>query len=152
ADLTVTSPSQAKQQFEQFSAIFNLIVLGSALIALIVGALSVLNTMAMSVAERIKEIGLKKAIGARTGQVLREFLAEAAAIGLVGGLVGLGLGALLVGAINGATAASGTQIFAVTTRLTVGTLLFATVLGAVAGFLPALNAARLNPVEALRTV
>jgi putative ABC transport system permease protein len=150
-DIKVTSPSEAKQQFEQFSVTFNLIVMGSALIALIVGALSVLNTMAMSVAERVKEIGLKKAIGARTGQVLREFLFEAATIGLVGGLVGLGLGALLVGGINGATVSSGTQIFEVTSRLAIGTLVFATVLGAVAGFFPALNAARLNPVDALRT-
>jgi putative ABC transport system permease protein len=151
SDIKVTSPSEAKKQFEQFSVTFNLIVMGSALIALIVGALSVLNTMAMSVAERVKEIGLKKAIGARTGQVLREFLFEAAAIGLVGGLVGLGLGTLLVGGINGATVQSGTQIFEVTGRLAIGTLIFATVLGAVAGFFPALNAARLNPVDALRT-
>lgn len=151
SDIKVTSPSEAKKQFEQFSVTFNLIVMGSALIALIVGALSVLNTMAMSVAERVKEIGLKKAIGARTSQVLREFLFEAAAIGLVGGLVGLGLGTLLVGGINGATVQSGTQIFEVTGRLAIGTLIFATVLGAVAGFFPALNAARLNPVDALRT-
>jgi putative ABC transport system permease protein len=149
-DIAVQSPSEAKQQFESFSVMFNLIVLGSALIALIVGALSVVNTMAMSVAERVKEIGLKKAIGARTGQVLREFLGEAAMIGLVGGLVGLGLGALLVAGINGATVSSGAQVFAVTSRLAIGTVIFATVLGAVAGFFPALRAARLNPVDALR--
>ncbi|MGH2344032.1 MAG: ABC transporter permease [Chloroflexota bacterium] len=150
ADLKVTSPTEAKQQFEQFSMTFNLIVIGSALVALIVGALSVINTMAMSVAERVKEIGLKKAIGARTGQVLREFLGEAAMIGLVGGLIGLGVGSLLVTGINSATMSSGTQIFVVTSRLAIGTIIFATVLGAVAGFFPALRASRLSPVEALR--
>jgi putative ABC transport system permease protein len=148
--IAAVSPSAAKQQFEQFSTTFNLIVLGSALIALIVGALSVINTMAMSVAERVKEIGLKKAIGARTGQVLREFLFEAGAIGLLGGLIGLALGGLLVTAVNGATAGSGTVIFAITARLAVGAVLFAAALGAVAGFFPALRAAYLDPVEALR--
>ena len=149
--ITVMSPSAMKQQFQQFSVTFNLIVLGSALIALIVGALSVINTMATSVTERVKEIGLKKAIGARTGQVLRDYLYEATAIGLLGGVLGLGLGSLLVMTINGATAHSGTQIFAVTGRLALGAVLFATALGAVAGFFPALRAALLNPVEALRT-
>lgn len=151
ADLKVLSPSEMKQQFEQFSMTFNLIVMGSALIALIVGALSVINTMAMSVSERVKEIGLKKAIGARTGQVLREFLLEAGVIGLIGGVAGLALGSMLVGGINGATAHTGTQIFEVTSRLAIGTLLFATILGAGAGFVPALHAARLKPVDALRT-
>ncbi len=149
--ISVMSSSELKKSVEQTSAIFNLVVIGSALIALIVGALSVINTMAMSVAERVKEIGLKKAIGARTGQVLREFLTEAATIGLLGGLIGLGLGALLVQLINGATASSGAQIFEITGRLAIGTVLFATILGAVAGFVPALRAARLNPVDALRT-
>ena len=107
--------------------------------------------MATSVTERVKEIGLKKAIGARTGQVLREFLFEAAAIGLLGGLVGLGLGSLLVMAINGATAHTGTQIFAVTGRLALGRGPLRHGLGAVAGFFPALRAAWLNPVDALRT-
>ncbi len=71
-------------------------------------------------------------------------------IGLTGGLVGLGLGSLMVGGINSATVSSGTQIFAVTSRLAIGTIIFATVLGAVSGFFPALRAARLSPVEALR--
>jgi ABC-type antimicrobial peptide transport system permease subunit len=145
------SPSDMKKQFEQYSAIFNLIVMGSAIIALIVGALSVINTMAMSVAERVKEIGLRKAIGAKTNQVLREYLTEASLIGLAGGLVGLALGALLVAGINGATAGTGNQIFEVTTRLAIGTVVFATILGTVAGFFPALRAARLNPVDALRS-
>ncbi len=149
-DLSVLSPAAMKAQFQQLSLTFNLITLGSALIALIVGTLSVINTMATSVAERVKEIGLKKAIGARTGQVLGEFLGEAAAIGLVGGLVGLGLGSLLAFGINAGTAHTGTQIFAVTTRLAVGTVLFATFLGTAAGVFPSLRAARLNPVDARR--
>lgn len=149
-DIKVSSPSDMKKQFDQMSVIFNLIVMSSAIVALIVGALSVINTMAMSVAERVKEIGLKKAIGAHTHQILREYLAEASIMGIVGGLIGLGLGSLLVEILNTATAHTGTQLFAVTTRLAVGTLLFATILGAGAGFFPALRAARLNPVEALR--
>ncbi|HEY8283198.1 MAG TPA: ABC transporter permease, partial [Chloroflexota bacterium] len=68
----------------------------------------------------------------------------------VGGLVGLGLGSLLAFGINAGTAHTGTQIFAVTTRLAVGTVLFATFLGTAAGVFPSLRAARLNPVDALR--
>jgi ABC-type antimicrobial peptide transport system permease subunit len=147
----VVSPTDAKKALQQVSAIFNLIVMGSAIIALVVGALSVINTMAMAVAERVKEIGLKKAIGAKTTQVLRDFLTEALLMGFLGGLIGLGLGSLLVNVINSATASTGNEVFAVTTRLAVGTVVFATFLGAAAGLLPALRAARLNPVDALRS-
>ncbi len=147
----VVSPTDAKKALEQVSSIFNLIVMGSAIIALVVGALSVINTMAMAVAERVKEIGLKKAIGARTTQVLRDFLTEALLMGFLGGVIGLGLGSLLVSVINGATASTGNEVFAVTTRLAIGTVVFASFLGAAAGLLPALRAARLNPVDALRS-
>ncbi|HZT97962.1 MAG TPA: ABC transporter permease [Chloroflexota bacterium] len=147
--IKVSSPSDMRKQFDQMTVVFNVIVMGSAIIALVVGSLSVINTMAMSVAERVKEIGLKKALGAHTVSILQEYLMEAAVIGFIGGLAGLGLGSLLVNAINSATTT--TQIFAVTGRLAIGAVLFATILGVAAGFLPALRAARLNPVDALRS-
>jgi putative ABC transport system permease protein len=139
-------------QIRQGLVVFNVIMLGGAIIAAIVGGLAVINTMIMSVNERTREIGLKKAIGASDGDIVKEYLTEAALIGLIGGLVGLGLGAAFANLLNTATAASlgGTEIFQVTPRLAMIAVGFATVLGMGAGLYPAWNAARLNPVEALR--
>lgn len=149
-DIAVTSPQQMLDTFDQASLIFNLIIIGSALIALIVGSLSVINTMIMSVSERVKEIGIKRAVGARTRHILIEYLAESGVIGLAGGLVGLGLGSLTVLLVNYFTRDLGVVIFAITPRLAIGAVVFATVLGIVAGIYPAWRAAKLDPVKALR--
>ena len=130
--------------------IFNAIVIGIGLISLVVGGLSVINTMAMSVAERTREIGIKRAIGATRGRIMREIVIEAASIGLLGGLLGLGLGAIVVTVANEIGRDSGNLLFQLTAPTAVVALAFATVLGAVAGLLPAWNAARLDPVQALR--
>ena len=139
-------------QIRQGLVVFNVIMLGGAIIAAIVGGLAVINTMVMSVNERTREIGLKKAIGASDGDIVKEYLTEAALIGLIGGLVGLALGTGFANLLNTTTAASlgGTEIFTVTPRLALIAVGFATVLGTGAGLYPAWNAARLNPVEALR--
>ena len=132
------------------SAIFNAIIIGVAAISLVVGGLSVINTMAMSVAERTREIGIKRAIGGQRRRIVRELVAEAGLIGLIGGLLGLGLGALVVVLANEAGRSGGTVLF----DLTPGTALFAvgfsTILGMLAGIIPAWSAARLDPVSALR--
>lgn len=143
-------PGEVQRQFRQSLVIFNVIIIGSAVIAVVVGGLSILNTMAMAVSERTREIGIKKAVGAANADILREFLQEAAVMGAVGGLLGLAAGALLVFFINRLTSSQGVVIFAVTPRLMVFVFLFATLLGAASGFFPALAAARRNPVEALR--
>ncbi|TMD93684.1 MAG: FtsX-like permease family protein [Chloroflexi bacterium] len=105
----------------------------------------------MAVAERVREIGLKKAVGATTTNVMREFLIEATLIGLIGGLLGYGLGVLVVAIRNVFfPAADGSTLFLITPALTALAIGFATVLGAVAGVLPAWRAARLDPVIALR--
>src|SRR4030081_3089354 len=79
---------------------FAAITTGAALLALVVGGLSVVNTMLMAVTERVREIGLKKAVGARVGHILREYLLEAITIGAVGGAIGLFLGWGLTSLIN----------------------------------------------------
>ena len=107
--------------------------------------------MVMTVSERVREIGIKKAVGARTGAILREFVVEATLLGAIGGLIGLGLGWLLVTVLNAQTAGTGTSVFLVTPILLVRSFLFATILGALAGIYPALRAARLDPVTALRS-
>jgi putative ABC transport system permease protein len=147
----VVTPEQVADQIGQASIVFNLIIVGASVIAVIVGGLSVINTMVMTVSERVREIGIKKAVGAPTGAILREFVIEATLLGAIGGLIGLGAGALLVVVLNSQTAGSGTTVFLLTPMLLLRSFLFATVLGALAGIYPALRAARLDPVAALRS-
>ena len=147
---TVT-PEQVAEQIGQASIVFNLIIVGASVIAVIVGGLSVINTMVMTVTERVREIGIKKAVGAPTGAILREFVIEATLLGAIGGVIGLSSGALLVLVLNAQTAGSGTTVFLLTPMLLLRSFLFATVLGTLAGIYPALRAARLDPVTALRS-
>lgn len=148
--VTAAGPTEFVETVKKSTAIFNAIILGIGLISLMVGGLSVVNTMMMSVSERVREIGIRKAIGASTGSIVRQFLGEAGVIGLVGGLVGLAIGAVIVALGNAAGVESGNILFLLTPRLAIGAVTFATVLGVLSGLYPALHAARLDPVVAFR--
>jgi putative ABC transport system permease protein len=145
-----TRPSVLVNSFKSGGAIFTAITTAAALLALIIGGLSVVNTMFMAVAERIREIGLKKAVGATTLDVMREFLIEATLIGVIGGLIGYGIGAAITIIANATTPPGQSTLFLLDLPLTVFAIGFATLLGAVAGIMPAWRAARLDPVTALR--
>ncbi|TMC70692.1 MAG: ABC transporter permease [Chloroflexi bacterium] len=145
-----TKPSVIVNSFKSGGAIFTAITTAAALLALVIGGLSVVNTMFMAVAERVREIGLKKAIGATTRHIMGEFLLEATVIGALGGLIGYGIGAVITILVNANTPQGQSTLFLLTFRLTVIALGFAIALGAVAGILPAWRAARLDPVTALR--
>jgi putative ABC transport system permease protein len=145
-----TKPSVIVNGFKSGGAIFTGITTAAALLALVIGGLSVVNTMFMAVAERIREIGLKKAVGATTRHIMGEFLLEATFIGALGGLIGYGLGLAITLIANATTPPGQSTLFLVTVRLTLFALGFAIALGAVAGLLPAWRAARLDPVTALR--
>jgi putative ABC transport system permease protein len=132
------------------TAIFNAIIIGVAAISLIVGGLSVINTMAMTVAERTREIGIKRAIGGSRRRIVRELVAEAGLIGFLGGITGLLLGAVVVDLVNEAGRSSGTVLFDLTPGTAAFAVVFSTILGMVAGTIPAWTAARLDPVSALR--
>ncbi|HSS62781.1 MAG TPA: ABC transporter permease [Candidatus Limnocylindrales bacterium] len=144
-------PSTVVTSFKSGGAIFTAITTAAALLALIIGGLSVVNTMFMAVAERVREIGLKKAVGATTLNVMGEFLLEATFIGFLGGVLGYGLGALITIIANATTPAGQPTLFLITPNLTILSIGFAIALGAVAGVLPAWRAARMDPVLALRS-
>ncbi len=150
ADIETMGPTGFKTSVEEPLKIFNQIIYAVALLSLVIGGLSVINTMTMAVAERTREIGIRKSIGASRLDVIRQFVSESAVIGFLGGIAGLGLGWVIVHFANAAGAASATRLFLVTTRLAAGSVVFAIVLGILAGLYPAWHASSLNPVRALR--
>jgi putative ABC transport system permease protein len=150
SDLEPTTAKDFDSQIGSATSILNSILVGIALISLAVGGLSVINTMAMSVAERTREIGIKRAIGGGRLRIVRELVTESAMIGFLGGATGLVLGAILVTLVNEAGRSSGTVLFQLTTGTAFTAVGFSTVLGALAGLIPAMHAARLDPVTALR--
>jgi len=149
-NVAATTGKDFDKQIGSAMSVLNAILVGIALISLAVGGLSVVNTMAMSIAERTREIGIKRAIGGSRTRIVRELVVEAGLIGFLGGAVGLILGAAVVYLANEAGRSSGTVLFDLTAGTAVVAILFSTILGAVAGFVPALHAARLDPVSALR--
>ncbi len=144
--------------FSQFITILEIGLSGLAAIALIVACLGIANTMYTAVLERTREIGIMKALGARSADVRGMFMSEAGMIGLVGGAVGLALAAVVgvVGnvIVNNIATAQGIpldlSVFRITWWLVLGALALATLFSAVSGFFPALRASRLDPVAALR--
>jgi putative ABC transport system permease protein len=115
-------------------------------IALMVGGIGVMAIMTISVTERTREIGLRKALGARRREILLQFLAEAAALTTVGGILGIILGSAIGVAVNLAT---GFPVSLPWWSFALG-LGFSATVGIAFGMVPAIRAARLDPIEALR--
>lgn len=149
-EVSVMSPVKMGEMIDKASATMNAIILGSALLALIVGLFSIVNTMVMSISERTKEIGIKKAIGASPRSIAWEYTMEAGVIGLIGGAIGLGLGSLTATLVNNKMASKGAEIFLLEPSFLVGVIAFSFVIGLVAGVVPAMRASKLNVVDALR--
>jgi putative ABC transport system permease protein len=126
-------------------------VLGTiAALALLVGGLSIVNTMTMAVTERTREIGVKRALGASRRRIAREVIAESAVMGALGGFGGLAIGAFIVVGLNSAmVATTGTTALIMTGRLAIGAIAFAVVVGTLGGLYPAWHASRLDPATAL---
>jgi putative ABC transport system permease protein len=149
-DVTVMSPVKMGEMIDKASATFNAIILGSAMLALIVGLFSIVNTMVMSISERTKEIGIKKAIGASPQSIAFEYTMEAGVIGLAGGAIGMGLGVLAATIVNNKMAEKGAEIFLIEPSFLVAVIVFSFVIGVVAGIIPAVRAAKLKVVESIR--
>jgi putative ABC transport system permease protein len=144
------SPQELKKQVEQSLVVINLITLSAALLAALIGGLSVMNTMLMSVSERTKDFGLFKAMGASLKDILFMTMGEAALMGVLGGILGVAGGSLFIHYMNEFLIANGVVLFAITPQLVVVAMLFATLLGTFSGIIPAYRAAKLSPMEALR--
>ncbi len=149
-EVTVLSPKAMGELIDKASATMNAIILGAALLALIVGLFSIVNTMVMSISERTKEIGIKKALGASNRSIAFEYTLEAGLIGLVGGILGATLGGVSAYLINQKMAAKGAEIFLLDTSFFINVLIFSFIVGIIAGVIPAMRAAKLKVVEAIR--
>jgi len=149
-EVSVLSPKKMGEEIDKASAMINSIIFGSALLALVVGLFSIVNTMVMSISERTKEIGIKKALGASNGSIAWEYTLEAGVIGLLGGLIGGGLGMLTAWLLNLKMAEKGAEIFLVSPSFFTQVLIFSFAIGIVAGVIPAMRAAKLRVVEAIR--
>jgi macrolide transport system ATP-binding/permease protein len=145
------------RSFEDLLGRLRLALLGLAVVALVLACLGIANTMYTAVLERTKEIGVLKALGARRRDVLQLFVAEAALIGLAGGLVGIviaiglaRLGNTLVDRLAHSVTGAGLDVFRTDVAVVVAALALAVVLSTVSGLLPAVRAARQDPSRALR--
>jgi ABC-type lipoprotein export system ATPase subunit/ABC-type antimicrobial peptide transport system permease subunit len=143
--------------FEDLLGRLRLALLGLAIVALLLACLGIANTMYTAVLERTKEIGVLKALGARSRDVLLLFVAEAAVIGLAGGLIGTlvavglaRLGNTAVDRLAQGVTGSGLDVFRPDAWVVVAALVLAVLLSTVSGFLPAVRAALQDPVKALR--
>ena len=145
-DFDIITQDALLRTWEQISraVLLALVVISS--IALMVGGIGVMAIMMISVTERTREIGVRKALGARRGEILLQFLAEAAALTSVGGILGIILGAGIGVTVNLAT---GFPVSLPVWAFAMG-LGFSATVGIVAGMLPAVRASRLDPIEALR--
>ena len=146
ADFQVFNQTQLLDAASSISATLTLLLGGIASISLIVGGIGIMNIMLVSVRERTREIGIRKAVGARGRDILAQFLIEALTLSLLGGLIGIGLG-LAVSALIGQIAGWGFQFNPTTIAAAV---LFSLAVGVVFGVWPARMAARLDPISALR--
>jgi len=144
----VSQPSNALVAQADAKAAFSTLFLGLGAIALLVGAIGVANIMVISVLERRSEIGLRRALGATRGHIRTQFLAEAIALSLLGGVAGI-----ITGAAATAIYAHGKGwVTVIPTDAWAGGLAAAILIGAVAGLLPAIRAARLSPTQALWSI
>ena len=145
-DFTIRNLTEILQAQEASSKVLALLLAAVASVSLLVGGIGIMNIMLVSVTERTREIGLRMAVGARAGDILKQFLVEAVTLSLIGGLLGIALGlggSLAIGEFAGWR----TSLSPASVVLAVG---FAAAIGIFFGYYPARKASKLSPIEALR--
>jgi putative ABC transport system permease protein len=150
-DFTVFTQQDFLQTFQSITGVLTIFLGGIAGISLLVGGIGIMNIMLVSVTERTREIGLRKALGARKKDILLQFLTESSLLSLLGGIIGIMFGwliAFIVGKVATATGNNFTPI--VGTDAILLSTSFSAIIGLFFGIYPASRAASLEPVEALR--
>ena len=151
-DFDILTPEQILKEINAILGAVQSVVAGIATISLLVGAVGIMNSMFTSVLERTRDIGLMKAVGARNSNIAAIFFAEAGIMGVIGGVLGILLGTALAYGVGFAAKAAGFPLLSIRLDpvIVIAALLISFLVGAIAGLLPALQAARLRPVDALR--
>ncbi|MDD2560279.1 MAG: FtsX-like permease family protein, partial [Bacteroidales bacterium] len=143
---SIVIPFELLKQEEKERQIYNILLGAIAAISLVVGGIGIMNIMLATVMERTREIGIRRAIGARKKDIMSQFVVEAVAISITGGLIGVVLGVVLSFSISWFTD--------VTTFIRVYSIFiaffFSVLVGISFGYLPAKNAANLKPIESIR--
>jgi putative ABC transport system permease protein len=148
--VNVQLPSELSRLLRSSTAFFSALLVGMGVLALVIGGLSLANTVAAAVFERIRDFGVKRALGATDLQLGGEVLGEALAVTLTGGIVGVALAMLLGTVVDGWVARTGQQLFLFSGRLLGGALVFSVLLGAAAATYATVRVVRLSPAEAIR--
>jgi len=150
-DFTIFSQQDFVSVAKTITGVFTIFLGGIAGISLLVGGIGIMNIMLVSVTERTREIGLRKALGARRRDILIQFLTESSLLSLFGGIIGIGLGWLISFIVGKIAAASGSPFNPlISFNAILLATLFSTAVGLFFGLYPANRAANLEPVEALR--
>jgi len=143
-NFAINEQEAAEKELDKIKSTISIVGIGIAALSLLVGGIGIMNIMFVSVKERTKEIGIRKALGAKRWVIMAQFLLEAVIIAVIGGAIGLLLTSLLVGVVNKFFVAS------MSAGLVLTALLVSVAVGILSGIVPASQAAKMDPIEAMR--
>lgn len=145
---TVSNQSNVLDTMDDVGNTMSLLLAGIAAISLLVGGIGIMNIMLVSVTERTKEIGIRKAVGAKRGHIMLQFLCESCILSILGGLIGFGLSLAVVNIYNSVAGSSA----AINWSIGMAAITFCAVIGILFGSYPAAKASRLQPIDALHNL